>query len=97
EHHARRRPSSREWTGCGLDGYGENMLEVRLLGLVMRHPHPAALARKVRDGSLFAALRQLQDRGLVTSRHGLYRLTRRARLALWMARGVAPRVARGQP
>src|SRR6266446_4761869 len=41
---------------------------------MMRHPHPAALVRKMRDGSLFAALRQLEDRGLVTRRRGLYRL-----------------------
>src|SRR4029453_2280364 len=42
------------------------MFEARLLGLVMRHPHPAALARKVHDGSLVAELRQLERRDLVT-------------------------------
>jgi hypothetical protein len=42
------------------------MLEARLLTLVVRNPHPVALARKVRDGAVFPALRHLEDRGLVT-------------------------------
>jgi DNA-binding PadR family transcriptional regulator len=65
------------------------MSEARLLSLVMRHPHPVALARQVRDGRIFVALRKLEDRGLVTRRRGLYRLTRRGRLELSMERAVA--------
>jgi hypothetical protein len=63
------------------------MSEARLLRLVMRYPHPSALARHAPDGSLFAGLRHLEARGLVTSRRGLYRLTRRGshELALTIA------------
>src|SRR5439155_25129828 len=82
-------PAPRLTIGCGMS-------EARLLGLVMRHPHPAALARRVRNGSLFAALRHLEDRGLVTRRRGLYRLTRRGQYELWMARAVARLVTRAQ-
>jgi hypothetical protein len=39
------------------------MFEAQLLGLVKRHPHPAALARKVRDRSLFAALKHTSGYG----------------------------------
>jgi DNA-binding PadR family transcriptional regulator len=53
------------------------MSEARLLFLVARYPHRAALARHVRDGSVFAALRRLEARGLVMRRRELYRLTRR--------------------
>jgi len=73
------------------------MFEARWLGLVKGQPHPAALARKVRDGSLFVALRHLEDRGLVTRRRGLYRLTRHGQQELWMARAVARLVARANP
>jgi DNA-binding PadR family transcriptional regulator len=69
------------------------MYEAQLLSLVMRHPHPAALARHVRDGRIFAALRRLEARGLVVRRRGLYRLTRRGRHELSMERAVARLVA----
>jgi len=53
------------------------MSEARLLGLVMRYPHPSALARHAPDGSVFTGLRRLEACGLLTYRHGLYRVTRR--------------------
>jgi DNA-binding PadR family transcriptional regulator len=73
------------------------MVETRLLALVLRNPHPVALARKVRDGSLFPALRQLEARGLLMRRRGLYRLTRRGRRELSMSRAVAHLIARTSP
>ena len=68
--------------------------EARLLSLVMRHPHPAAFARQVRDGRIFAALRRLEDRGLVMRRRGIYRLTRRGRHELSTDRALARLIAR---
>jgi DNA-binding PadR family transcriptional regulator len=70
------------------------MAEARLLSLVLRYPHPTALARRADDGGVFAALRRLEARGLVTRRCGLYRVTRRGREELAMARAVARLVAR---
>ena len=40
------------------------MPELGALFLVAKFPHRAALARRVRDGSLFPALRHLEARGL---------------------------------
>jgi hypothetical protein len=71
------------------------MSETRLLALVTRHPHPAALARAARGGALFPALRRLEERGLVTRRGGLYRLTRRGRDELSMSRAIVHLLARG--
>ena len=65
------------------------MSEARLLSLVVRYPHPAALGRKVRDGSVFGALHELEARGLVTRRRGLYRLTRRGAGELAISRAIA--------
>ena len=70
------------------------MDEARLLLLVMRHPHPAAFARQVREGWILAALRRLEDRGLVMRRRGMYRLTRRGRDELSTQRTVARLIAR---
>jgi len=70
------------------------MYQARVLALVMKHPHPAALARSARDRSLFPALRQLEARGCVTRRRGLYRLTQRGRDELAAAWAVARLVAR---
>jgi Mn-dependent DtxR family transcriptional regulator len=55
------------------------MSEARLLWSVLRYPHPTSLARHLRDGRAFAALRCLEAGGLVTRRRGQYRLTRRGR------------------
>jgi hypothetical protein len=69
------------------------MSEVRLLSLVARYPHPVALGRHIDEGGGFTALHRVQRRGLVVRRGGLYRLTRRGRDELWMARAVARLVA----
>jgi hypothetical protein len=53
------------------------MSDARLLVLVRQYPHPTALARRVRDASLFVALRCLETRGLLRRGEGQYRLTRR--------------------
>jgi DNA-binding PadR family transcriptional regulator len=65
------------------------MSEGALLSLVARYPHPIALARHARDGTMFVALRRLEARELVTRRRGLYRLTRRGRHELALARALA--------
>ena len=65
------------------------MSEAGLLSLVVRYPHPAALGRRVGDGSVFGELRELEARGLVTRRRGLYRLTRRGAGELAITRAIA--------
>jgi len=70
------------------------MSEARLLSVVHRYPHPTALARHVRDGRVFGALRRLEERGLVTRRRGQYRLTRRGRDELAMSRALTRLLAR---
>jgi DNA-binding PadR family transcriptional regulator len=65
------------------------MSEARLLWLVKRYPHRAALARRVRDGRAFVVLGRLEARGLVTRRNDVYRLTRRGRNELELTRAVA--------
>jgi DNA-binding PadR family transcriptional regulator len=70
------------------------MVEARLLSLVLRYPHPTALARRVRDRRVIPALRRLEARGLVTRRRGLYRLTTRGEAELGVTRAVAQLLAR---
>jgi DNA-binding PadR family transcriptional regulator len=70
------------------------MSEARLLSLIVRYPHRACLARKVRDGSVFAALGRLEARGLVTRRREQYRLTRRGVDELTMTRALARLIVR---
>jgi DNA-binding PadR family transcriptional regulator len=67
------------------------MSEVPLLSLVARYPHPTALARRVRDGSAFVALRRLEARGFLRRQDGTYLLTHRGRSELAMA-GVLVRL-----
>jgi len=55
------------------------MSEIGVLFLVAQFPHPVALARRVRDDSLFPALRHLEAGGFLWRQHGEYRLTRRGR------------------
>jgi DNA-binding PadR family transcriptional regulator len=72
------------------------MSEARLLSLVQRYPHPTALARHARDGSVFAALCRLEARGLVRRRRTQYRLTRRGRHELALTRALARLVVQTQ-
>jgi DNA-binding PadR family transcriptional regulator len=65
------------------------MSEARLLSLVRRYPNRTALARHVRDGAVFAALRRMEDRGLVTHRRERYALTRLGVEELVLTRGLA--------
>ena len=61
------------------------MSEARLLALLSQYPHPAALARQIRDPAVFPALRSLECRGFVSRCRGLYRLTRAGRSELEMS------------
>ena len=67
------------------------MSEARLLSLVARYPHPTALARRVRDGSMFTALRRLEAGGFLRRQGSSYLLTYRGRDELAMA-GVLVRL-----
>ena len=71
-----------------------SLSEARLLHLVAEYPHPTALARRVRDASMFPALRRLEARGFLRRRAGQYRLTRRGCDELAFARALARLVAR---
>lgn len=62
------------------------MSEIGVLFLVAQCPHRVALARRVRDGSLFPALRSLEARGHIWREEGQYRLTRRGRNELALTR-----------
>jgi DNA-binding PadR family transcriptional regulator len=70
------------------------MSEARLLSLVRRYPHRTALARQVRDGAVFTALRRMEDRGLVVRRRERYALTRRGAEELAMTRRLSRLVVR---
>jgi len=70
------------------------MTEARLLSLVASNPHPTALARSVRDGSVLAAVRYLELGGLVTRRRGLYRLTAHGRNELRWSRSLTDLLVR---
>jgi DNA-binding PadR family transcriptional regulator len=65
------------------------MSEARVLWLVWRYPHPSALARHARDGSVFAALRRLEARGFVNRQPTRYQLTRQGKDELAMALALA--------
>ena len=52
------------------------MSEARLLSLLERNSHAAALARATRDGQLLPRLRRMEAEGLVWRRGSIYRLTR---------------------
>ena len=73
------------------------MSEARVLWLVWRYPHPSALARHARDGSVFAALRRLEAHGFVRRRPTRYQLTRYGKDELAMALAVARLATRGSP
>ena len=64
------------------------MSELGVLVLVALYPHPTAVARCVRDASLFPALRRLEANGFLWRQRGVYRLTRRGRNELTMTRAL---------
>jgi DNA-binding PadR family transcriptional regulator len=70
------------------------MSQAAVLCLLVRFPHPAALARCAGDGGVFAALRRLEQDGLVTRRRGLYRITTRGRRELALDRALRRAVDR---
>jgi len=70
------------------------MTESRLLVLIARYPHQTALARRVRDGSVFSVLNRLERGGLVRRHGDLYRLTHRGQSELAMTRKLILLVAR---
>jgi hypothetical protein len=51
------------------------MSEGAVLRLFAQYPHPTALARRVRDASLFPALRRLEAHGFLWRQRGVYFLT----------------------
>ena len=58
------------------------MSESALLSLLVRYPHPVAIARRVSAPVLQDGIRRLEHRGLVQRRGGVYRITKRGRAAL---------------
>ncbi len=70
------------------------MSEVRLLFLVMRYPHRRALARHVRDGSIFGFLVCLEARGLIRRSGEEYRVTRAGRSELDLTRALTKLISR---
>jgi DNA-binding PadR family transcriptional regulator len=64
------------------------MSEAQLLSFVERYPHPTALARRVRDASLFPGLSRLEAHGYLSRRCGRYHLTRRGRDELALLRAL---------
>jgi hypothetical protein len=65
------------------------MSEAWLLSLVLRYPHPTALARKAQNGAVIAGVRSLECRGFVRRYRDHYRLTRRGRAELAMACAIS--------
>jgi DNA-binding PadR family transcriptional regulator len=70
------------------------MSEAFVLCLVERYPHPTALARRTRDGSVFALLGRLEAHGLLRRQHDRYSLTHRGRSELAITRGLVGLVIR---
>jgi hypothetical protein len=72
------------------------MSEVWLLSLVERYPDRTALARRARETALFARLQGLEARGLLRRKQDQYRLTRRGRDELALARSLIRLLLGGQ-
>jgi DNA-binding PadR family transcriptional regulator len=71
------------------------MSEPALLSLLMRYPHPVAIARRVNSSALYTGLERLERRGFVVRRRGLYRVTTRGRRALEFDEMLGTIVRRG--
>ena len=65
------------------------MSEAWLLSLVLRYPHPTALARKAQNGAVISGVQSLECRGFVRRCRDRYRLTRRGRAELAMAYAIS--------
>ena len=65
--------------------------------MIERYPHPSALFRQARGGSIFAALQRLETTGLVRRREDRYRLTRQGRNELAINRALLRLITRAQP
>jgi DNA-binding IclR family transcriptional regulator len=72
------------------------MSQTRLLALVARYPHLTALARNTRCEAVYPGLRTLERRGFVRRDRDQYRLTRRGRDELAMARAIARLLRRSE-
>ncbi len=72
------------------------MSEATLLSLILRYPHPVAIARRVSAMSLRPGLERLEERGFLTRRDGLYRVTDRGRRALAFRRSLQAALERAQ-
>jgi hypothetical protein len=69
------------------------MSETLVLVLVARYPDPRALARRAGE-KLFPLLERLEHEGFVTTRRGLYLVTRRGRKELALRLALARTIAR---
>ena len=70
------------------------MSESALLSLLLRYPHPVAIARRVSAPLLQDGIRRLGHGGLVKRRGGVYRITERGRAALEFDEALAAIVRR---
>jgi DNA-binding PadR family transcriptional regulator len=70
------------------------MSEAMLLSLLLRYPHPVAIARRVSGATLHLGLKQLESEGLVRRRGGVYRVTDCGRRALEFNRDLQVAVGR---
>jgi hypothetical protein len=71
------------------------MTEAALLSLLLRHPHPAAIARRVNASTLHEGLSRLEHAGLLSRGRAAYRVTARGRAALELHQALELSVRRG--
>jgi hypothetical protein len=71
------------------------MTEAALLSLLLRHPHPAAIARRVNATTLHEGISRLERAGLLTRGRAAYRVTARGRSALELHQALEMSVRRG--
>jgi hypothetical protein len=71
------------------------MTEATLLSLLLRHPHPAAIARRVNASILHEGIARLEGAGLLTRGRAAYRVTARGRSALDLHQALELSVRRG--
>jgi hypothetical protein len=71
------------------------MTEAALLSLLLRHPHPAAIARRVNASTLHEGISRLERAGLLSRGRAAYRVTARGRSALELQQALELSVGRG--